>query len=364
MTRKLATIRKIDNLLPIEGADLIMTAVIDGWNIVVKKDEFKVGDLCVYFEIDSFLPDGHSAWQHLVDKSSRMFEGKKGHKLKTIKLRGQISQGFVAPISKFFDDFVDSNEDEGQELSEFFFIGNDLSNLLNVKKWEAVIPKELSGQVKGNFPSFIPKTDQERCQNIGNEIFVDNAGSFYEVSMKLDGTSFTAYKRDDVDGICGRNWELKVDDPENKHNSLVRMYIDSGLRDALRTIKMNLAIQGELMGPGIQKNRENLNSHKLFIFDIYDIDNACYLPPDLRLHIVNELYHYGLNKSMADHVPIISHSANLYDTLGISDIAQLLKFAEGPSLVHLIREGLVFKRKDGKFSFKAISNLFLLKTED
>jgi len=382
--RKLATVRKISNLLDIPDADLIKTAIIDGWTVVVKKDEFQVNDLCVYFEIDSFLPDGDPRWQHLVDKSSRTFEGVKGHRLKTVRLRKQLSQGFAVPLASFIDDFIDSEYDEGQEIGEFFFVGADLTDFLDIKKWEAPIPAELSGQVKGNFPGFIPKTDQERCQNYREEIFVDNEDSRYEITMKLDGTSFTAYYNavEEVhgtepvvggqmawaelvahDGVCGRNWELKTDDPANENNSLIRMYVDSGLQNILRLYGKNIAVQGELMGPGIQKNRENLTKHKLFIFDIYDIDNKRYFAPHERHAILQELWDLGLDKTFVDHVPVIAMAESLED-LGIFSIEALLQFAEGPSIIHLIREGLVFKRIDGEFSFKAISNKFLLKEED
>lgn len=354
--RKLATIRKIDNLLPIEGADLIVTAIIDGWTVVVKKNEFDVGCLCVYFEIDSFLPDGNPYWQHLVEKHPRMFEGGRGHRLRTVRLRGQLSQGFVVPLSVLGPPENIFPIGEG-------CVGADVTEELGIKKYEAPVPAELSGQVKGDFPSFMRKTDQERCQNLGRDIFVDNEDSRYEITMKLDGTSFTAYVKDELNGVCGRNWELKVDDPNNEHNTLVRMYVDSGLRDALTQIGSNYAVQGELMGPGIQKNREGLKAHKLFVFDIYDINNGCYLSPHVRHEVLQQLYGLGLNKDMVDHVPVIAMGESLED-LNIYGTDGLLQFAEGPSINHPIREGLVFKRVDGGFSFKSISNLFLLQEKD
>lgn len=350
--RKLATIRKIDNLLPIEGADLIVTAVIGGWTVVVKKNEFNVGDLCVYFEIDSFLPDGNPAWQHLVEKHPRMFEGNRGHRLKTVRLRGQLSQGFAASTNIVNDDaiFTDMNA------------GLDVSDILNIKKYEAPIPGQLAGQVRGNFPGFIPKTDQERCQNLGVDIFVTNVDSHYEVTMKMDGTSFTAYHRDGETGVCGRNWELQVND-DNASNTLVRMFVDSGLQAALSEFGLNYAVQGELMGPAIQGNREAFTAARLFIFDIYDIDGKCYLSPEDRHRVITELWNRGLNRDVVQHVPVMSMGVTLAE-LGIGNIGELLAFAEGPSFVHPVREGLVFKRADGGFSFKAISNAFLLKEKD
>lgn len=363
--RKLATIRKIDNLLPIEGADLIVAAVIDGWTVVVKKNEFNIGDLCVYLEIDSFLPDGNPAWQHLVEKHPRMFEGQRGHRLRTVRLRGQVSQGFLAPVPvlpQIIKEWDRLCNEPGIKAANTTILDIDFSEVLGIKKFEIPIPAELAGQVGGNFPGFIPKTDQERCQNSGHDIFVENANSRYEVTMKMDGTSFTAYHRDGETGVCGRNWELKVND-DNATNTLVRMFLDSGLQSALHDFGMNYAVQGELMGPGIQGNREAFTAAKLFIFDIYDIDGKRYLSPDERHLAIVELWNRRLSRDIVQHVPVMSMGVTLGE-LGISNVAELLKFAEGPSLVHPVREGLVFKRADGGFSFKAISNLFLLKEKD
>ena len=174
--RKLVSIRTIASVEPIPNADAIEVAVVDGWKVVTKKGEFKAGDLCVYFEIDSFLPDGEPAWQFLVDKSSRIFEGVKGHKLRSIKLRGVTSQGLVLPIQFAVDRFVDSEFDEGQEIGEFFTVGADISEFLGVKKWEAALPAELVGQAQGLFPSFIRKTDQERCVS-GDTLVATEAGN-------------------------------------------------------------------------------------------------------------------------------------------------------------------------------------------
>jgi RNA ligase (TIGR02306 family) len=352
--RKLVTIRRIDNVLPIEGADAIELVKIDGWQCVAKVGEFKPGDLCVYFEIDSFLPV-RPEYEFLRARSFKKMGEHEGFRIKSIRLRGQLSQGMALPVS-ILEPFgyvvgpdVESNQYEVTEL-------------LGVLKYEPPVPVELSGNIRGNFPGFIKKTDQERCQNYANEIFVDNNGSRYEITVKLDGTSFTAFYVDKEEGVCGRNWELKVDD-SNATNSLVRMYIDSGLQAALRGLGLNYAVQGELMGPSIQKNREGLKSTKLFVFDIYDIDGGCYLAPHARHEVLHKLWELGLNRDMVDHVPVIAMEMPL-EELNIENVGQLLAYAEGPSLNNPVREGLVFKRVDGGFSFKAISNAFLLKEKD
>jgi RNA ligase (TIGR02306 family) len=236
--------------------------------------------------------------------------------------------------------------------------------VLGIVKWEAPIPAELVGQVKGFFPSFIRKTDQERCQNFEKEIFEDNKGAHYEVTMKLDGTSVTYYFYNGEVGVCSRNLELKINEA-NAGNSLVRMLLDSGLYDALMKLGHPVAIQGELMGPGIQGNREQFKEHKFFVFDVQALDAGIYLTPDERTMLVSNLiFNYGVKPQMVQHVPIVAHTPELYDSLGISSVAGLLHFAEGPSINHPVREGLVFKRVDGKFSFKAISNKFLEKEKD
>ena len=241
--------------------------------------------------------------------------------------------------------------------------GLDLTSILGIQKYEAPIPAELSGQARGNFPSFIQKTDQERAQNIYEDIFVKNADAYYEVTTKLDGTSFTGFNNNNIQGVCSRNWELKLEG-SNESNTMVRLFIDSGMQELFRQINRNIAIQAELMGPKIQGNREQLKAPTLFVFDIYDIDKAAYFPPKERRELLDELWALGLDKKMVQHVPIVAYSANLYDTLGINSMESLLKFADGPSLVHPIKEGNVFKRVDGGFSFKVISNQFLLKEKD
>jgi RNA ligase (TIGR02306 family) len=359
--RKLATIRKIDNLEPIEGADLIQLAKIDGWQCVVKKSDFKVGDLCVYFEIDSHLPV-RPEFEILRGNSFKRMGDCEGFRIKTIKLRGQLSQGLALPVSLFFNDFVDSRDDDGQELSEFFFVGNDLTEFLDVQKYEPVVPAELSGQVRGNFPVFIKKTVQERCQNLYKDIFVTNKDTSYEVSMKLDGTSFSGYHNAGDTGVCGRNWDLDINE-KNEGNSLVRMFVDSKLQAALIAVNRNIAVQGELMGPGIQCNRESLKVFKLFVFDIFDIDTGVQYGPLARKAILDELYAAGLNSNMVQHVPIFENDVTLQE-LGINCVGDLLANAEGPSLIHPVREGKVYKSLDGQFTFKAISNKFLLKEKD
>jgi len=343
--RKLAKIVKIDELNPIEGADAIECAVVGGWKVVAQKGLYNVGDLAVYFEIDSWIP--HELAPFLSKgKEPREFEGVKGERLKTIKLRGQLSQGLLMPlaeINKFFEVTPHWSEDE------------DLTEILNIQKWEKPINAQLAGVCKGNFPSLIPKTDQERVQNLKKEIAgVIEAGVAFEITEKLEGSSMTCYLIDGVFGVCSRNMDLKPTAENAFWQTAVREDVEERMREEFGLA--DFAIQGELVGPGIQGNIYTLKETRFFVFDIYDIRRGVYVDPITRRSMVASM---GL-----DHVPVLAYQAQLRDTLGINDVDGILAFAEGKSVIGDItgpeREGIVFKEINGGFTFKAISNKYLL----
>ena len=177
MERKLASVQRIASIRPIEGADAIEVARINNWDVVVKKNEFKEGELCVYFEIDSFLPI-REEFEFLRKSSFKKMGDQEGFRLKTIRLRGQVSQGLVVPITILNGDYIIgiSQQPHGDQLQlgpydDALVIeeGADVTELLGVEKYEPPIPAELSGKVKGYFPSFIHKTDEERVQNLVKE---------------------------------------------------------------------------------------------------------------------------------------------------------------------------------------------------
>lgn len=347
--RKMASIRSIDNIEPITGADSIEVATVGGWKVVVKKGEFKTNDLVVYLEIDSWVPTSLAPFLS-KGKEPKVFNGVEGERLQTVKLRGQISQGLLLPI-----DCTTISDGEGS-VSE----GDDVTEFLGIQKWERPLPTQLQGQAKGNFPSFIRKTDQERCQNLQKNIFVDWKDLEWEISLKLDGSSLTGYYNNGETGICSRNLEL-MDNDENSGNSFIQTFNSSGLKDAIKSIGRNVAVQGEMMGEKIQGNRENLTGTILFIFDVFDIDNQQYMTPQDRLEFINLLFKNGYTGDIA---PILNSKTTLHN-IGISNITDLLSFADGESINNPVREGVVFKCvTNGDISFKAISNKFLLKGGD
>lgn len=350
--RKMASIRSIDNIEPITDADSIEVATVGGWKVVVKKGEFKTNDLVVYLEIDSWVPTSLAPFLS-KGKEPKVFNGVEGERLQTVKLRGQISQGLLLPI-----DCTTISDGEGNVIS--VSEGDDVTEFLGIQKWERPLPTQLQGQAKGNFPSFIRKTDQERCQNLQKNIFVDWKDLEWEISLKLDGSSLTGYYNNGETGICSRNLELK-DNDENSGNSFIRTFNSSGLKDAIKSIGRNVAVQGEMMGEKIQGNRENLTGTILFIFDVFDIDNQQYMTPQDRLEFINLLFKNGYTGDIA---PILNSKTTLHN-IGISNITDLLSFADGESINNPVREGVVFKCvTNGDISFKAISNKFLLKGGD
>lgn len=341
--RKLATIRKIENLLPIEGADAIECAVIGGWKVVVKKGEYQVGDFAIYCEIDSWIP--HELAPFLSKgQEPREFNGVKGERLRTVKLRGTISQGLLLPINNVLGaSMIKDMNGETHLVNE----EDDVSELLGIQKWEAPIPAQLAGDIDGPFPSEVPKTDEERIQNLSDEWNVLKTYT-YEVTEKLEGSSMTVGLVQGKFVVCSRNWSLR----SSESNTMWRMAMLLDIENKLRALGLdNIAIQGELIGEGIQGNYYKIQGHRFYVFSVYDADQGLYLDPAARSAISTKL---DLN-----HVPVIDSAMSVAD----SSIASLLDLADGKSQLNsaVNREGLVFKRVDGPEHFKAISNRYLLK---
>lgn len=340
MTRKMATIRKIDEIRPIEGADAIEAAVVGGWVVVIKKGEFKAGDLAVYCEIDSWIP--HELAPFLSKGNEpRVYNGVKGERLRTVKLRGQISQGLLLPIETAFP---------GSERRFWWSqVDVDVSERLGIQKWEAPIPAQLAGDVEGPFPTAIPKTDQERIQNLTEQLreWQGNGDFTWEVTEKLDGSSMTVFVNGDTEGVCSRNWNLK----ETEGNTLWRVARRNDLLAKIRKTNRNLALQGELIGEGIQGNSYKVTGQEFFVFDIFDIDRGDYMTPFERRVFCGT---HGIK-----HVPVLAKEMVIQEW-----VTGLLTMADGQSVLNpkANREGLVFKSNvfDGP-SFKAISNRWLLK---
>ncbi len=338
MKRKLASIQIIKDLQPIAGADLIERATVLGWQLVVKKGEFQVGDYCVYCEIDSILPE-KPAFEFLRPRHFR---------IKTAKMKGQISQGIAFPLS-ILDEYDDVTIAEGV----------DVTDLIGVTLYEPPLPTDMKGQVKGHFPNFIPKTDETRIQSVPQVLTrPEHQGLTCYISEKLDGTSATYYLREGEFGVCSRNLELLETDT-NVHWLAAR---NDEVEAKLRAVSLGraLALQGEVIGPGVQANRYNQPRHQLWLYNVFNIDTQTYLNYTEFITLAQEM---GLRT-----VPILDEAY----PLGQDDVSGLVALSEGKSVVNpkLPREGIVVRPhveatdpELGRLSFKVINPRFLLKFE-
>ena len=325
--RNLASIQKIKNIEPIPLAEKIEKAQVLGWSVVVKKGEFNIGDLCVYFEIDSILPP----------KPEFEFLQKSKYRIKTVRLRGQVSQGICFRLSILpKDNYVESQ---------------DVTNLLGITKYEPPIPAHLAGQIKGEFPSFIPKTDEVRIQTCP-EILEKYQNLAFYATEKIDGTSMTVYVKDGDLEVCGRRFRLLFEE----NNTYWKTARDLNLLGKLKSTGEKYAIQGELAGEGINKNILKIHGQRLFVFNIYNFITGEYQKWEEVKQLCDD---WGL-----ETVPEVFPNIFLPKT-----VDQIIMLATRKSVINqeTWAEGLVFRPIQEKFdlvfgrvSFKAVNPEFLL----
>jgi RNA ligase (TIGR02306 family) len=384
--RQLVSIRPVTEIRPIEGADAIELAVFEGWQCVAKKSEFKVGDNAVYIEIDAAVPLEDERFSFLIGRNQKTIEEKPYAVIRSMKLRGALSQGLALPVSNF-PEFANVPDDlEPSELG--------LGGLVGIVKYEkpTALGLGLQGFARGNFPSFIPKTDEERVQNLTSSDFfqmIKNAEvtshnpGFY-ATVKLDGSSMTIYHNEGKWGVCSRNLELDWENPGNANNAFVQMFlkIKSHLEYSAPNID-NVAIQGELVAPNIQGNFEKVSKPEFYIFKNWCIDTQNYwefyetrdsnnyldlnvvpiadVPANYFSDILGEDWENYRDLAMRREVQLEPDEIQKFIQDGTNKLRQyFLDIADGPSLNHDNREGVVIRMFTGE-SFKAISNKYLLK---
>ena len=264
--RKLASVQKIWKTEPIEGADRIELVHVLGWQVVAKKGEFKEGDYCVYFEIDSFLPID-PRFEFLRSSSYKNSEllGE-GFRLKTQKLRGEISQGLVMPCSDFPELWYDPIEKMNSVVPTE---GQDVTRLLGVRKWEIPEMATTGGTVIGELPSDVPHTDETRIQaNPG--LLEEFSGLEYYISTKMDGSSHSISIDENGFHVTGHNYEYKDDDT----SGFYRLVKKRDYKDKVTAWMVShpevktITLQGEYCGPGVQKNPLKLQSPEWYVFTI------------------------------------------------------------------------------------------------
>lgn len=366
MPRKLVTVRHVSAITAIPRADRIAAATVGGWTCVVPVNVFEVGDRAVYFEIDSLLPATDPRFAPLAPT----IIGPDGPtsapdiRVQTIQIRGVLSQGLLLPLADFPEIVAQLDGIPSDKLRDVGF-----EDILNVGKFEKpAMPLQhtsTSDAPLPEYPDFIPRTNQERVQNL-TDVFAEHGTEMFEESTKMDGSSMTVFYLNDANplastvpsetrhngvAVCSRNRILV----ENHPRSPPLFYATAralNLHGTLPKIGRNIALQGELCGSSIQSNFEGFakGTHCFFLFAVYDIDGQRYLPP-------REVYETWAPLLGVKHVPV--HGYRPLNEMG-SQVTDLVNRAEGRGINGRKREGIVFKREDGQFSFKAISNSYLL----
>lgn len=337
--RKLATLQQVFRIEPIAGADNIELARfmdIDWQCVVAKSYALQPGDWVVYFEIDSVLPE----------LPVFEFMAVRHYRVKTIRLRGTLSQGLAIPVG----DLTEYLEDG----TDFFLSGEDVTDVIGVKLYEPGVAQgqaKLAGNQKSRFPYFIPKTDEERVQS-SPRVLRELYGHEAVATVKADGTSLTVYKWQGEFGVCTRNFELYDSDC---------VYWDMARKYNLDTIQEGYALQMEIVGPGIQKNRMGLPNVQCRGFSVYNISERRYEGHDETECV---FAHHG--------IPMVE-VAYRWDEFPYFKTEDVLNLTIGyyPGTKQQ-REGLVFRpvremysqALAGRLSFKAINNAYLLKNEE
>ena len=354
--RNQAHVEKIKMLTPIAGADKIEKATVLGWAVVVKKGEFKEGDLICYIEIDSIVPDTEQ-FQFLKDRKFRV---------RTIKLRGQVSQGLIIPVPK-------GKWKEGQ----------DCSAVLGIKKYDPEAEAEakalersqhiekskikrylkrfswyrklfLSKKQKQSFPYWIPKTDEDRIQSMP-QILEQFAGKRFYVTEKIDYQSVTFFTKTvpylwifkkRIFGVCSRN--IQVFDKNTLYWEIAEKY---NLEKIMLSYSFDFTIQGEQGNTNIQGNKYGITEPTLWVFNIFCTQRDVWGYRTMKLFCLL----HGI-----PIVPLLEDEFTLPST-----VTELVEYAKGKSvLADVPREGVVIRCVENglkKCSFKVINPDFLLK---
>ena len=352
--RKLCSIEEVLDIKKAENSDNLELAIIKGWQVVVKKDEFKIGEKIIYFEIDALIPRTKITEFLFKDKKEDVQEAR----LKTIKLRGNLSQGLILSLNQIGEYYKEISG----EVFDFnaLEIGTDLTEQLKIRKYEPPVPEE-AGAKSSSKVWEIPKTDEERYQS--NPDLVDALkGKEYYASVKLDGTSTTIIlnindENEPEVNVCGRN-TCYEENPNNKYWAVAMKYnMKEKILEYYNKTGKRLAFQGELIGPKIQGNKMGLTENDLYIFNVWiaegkqpyekcDIDTALSIVKELELKFVP-----------IELTGIFEYNAE--DLQGLTELPYNKYFKNAKPSQNI--EGLVFRSKDMKVSFKVVSNKFLLR---
>ena len=346
--RKLASVQIIKEVKEHPNADRLEILSFNniGWQCVSRKGEFKSGEQCIFFEIDSLISMKHEWIRFLQDKDKPSAPAR----LKSRRLRGELSQGLALPIN-----ILMAYKDQ---LDQWPLVeGQDLTSTLEIQKYEPVIPACLNGEVKGARPSYTIKTDKDRIQAFP-DLIQEFMGKLVYITQKIDGTSSTFVHKDGEDDVCGRNWSYK-DTTENTYWEVAKKYdILAKLREIREKSGKNYAIQSECYGEGIQKNPLGIKGHDLMVFDVYDINERSFL----------DFYEFKgfCERLQIPTVPILQIVEFKWN------IEELLELAKGKYSSGKKQEGIVIVPMvgfnstvlNGRATFKVINNDYLIENKE
>lgn len=372
--RVLARAVRIDDVKTHPNADSLDLALVGGWQCVIKRGEYQAGDLAIYIEVDSMVPMDNPIFEFLRGRNMVDRDGKEYSRIKTMKLRKELSQGLIVPVHAAGSPEPKVDEDVTDRMGILKYVKPSEQAAINGGN-----KGDRTGTSKLGFPNFIPKTDQTRVQNI--KMAYDQAhqkDEKFEVTFKLDGSSLTIWHKDGEVGVASRNVGFRLEDEKigfftavknffkgrgwkrvikKDSNHFTAMAEELGLGERLRYFGLNIALQGELVAPNIQGNFEGVDKPEYYVYDIYNISESRYLLPAARHAILNTLNLLG--GETIKHVPVYSWGVGVPE-----DMQDVIKMASGESALNgKYREGLVFKSMSRDFSFKVISNEYLLKEE-
>lgn len=317
-SRKMAVIKRIDGITPIDGADRIELAHIGGWQVVVGKGEYEPNDLCVYYEPDAFLPADDERYADIAKRGVKEMtyqdRRRTGHVLRTARLRGVYSQGLAMRPEDVMPEGIPT-----YRYAQMCESGTDVSKLVNT--WEYVSDIPMTAGFKGKYDNFIAtRTDAERSQNVSQETFDLLKRTKYWVSVKVDGTSTTMVMdpRTNEMRYFSHNNEFEISDGIGKafHDAAERQ----GLVEWCQQ-HPGITLQAELCGPKMNANRLGLKERRLFVFSVWDMNAREYVPPF-------ELRDSGAKVVLDNMSPFLGTGYGQYFLTGFEQPEDLLDFAD------------------------------------
>ncbi len=262
---KLATVQRILTIESIDGADKIELATVLGWYVVIKKGEYKVGDLCVYIPIDTIVNTEKQCFSFLSDKKN----SNNWVRIKTIKLKGVWSQGLIIPLNSLIV------ENQNKQIDDFNE-DDDVAEILDVRKYEKELvqtPSSFNGNMIPFPKEIIPITDEDNLKS-NYKVLDELIGRQIYITKKMDGSSMTIIKKENTFIVCSRRYQV------DEENQMYQYVIKDGIKDRLSNLHHPIAIQGEFCGPKINCNQLGLTTFNYYIFTIRDLETGKYYSYD------------------------------------------------------------------------------------